>query len=293
MEGNVNATTGGNGNWVNIAITVCIAVVVAWGLLRLNKLFFKRIQVKHNGLHLLFFKRLVDVLIIIACVIITISAFVGIESIWKTILGGTAITSAVLTFAAQDIIKDVLGGLMISINKPFEIGNRIETEDGTIGIVEDMTPRHVVLRGIDTLRHVVPNSKLNTMRVINYSYQRKDRAISFTFPVGYESDMELVKRVIAKEVEESPYTKPKLHEADGTESYGPVRFLEIADSALIMGVTVYYDASNPTENVKDDINSRVMRALAENHIDVPYPHITVQKKKEGMTYEEAPIREIV
>jgi len=260
---------------MSVIIGIAVAVLVTWVLLKVNKFFFRRMQEKNNGLHLLFFKRVIDVVIVVGCGIVTISSYIGLESIWQTILGGTAITTAVLTFVAQDTIKDVLGGLMISLNKPFEVGNRIELEDGTVGIVEDMTPRHVVLVGVDTLRHVVPNSKLNTMRVINYSYHRKDRAISFKFPVGYDSDMALVKKVIAKEIEDSPFTKPKIQGEDGTEAYAPVLFMEFADSALIMSVTAYYDSSNPTERVKDDINTRVREALIANNIDIPYQHITV------------------
>ena len=275
MNQNVNVKNG----WgvVGIVAKIAIAVLITWILLKLNKIFFRRLQKKYNGLYLLFFKRLIDVVIIVSCGIITISSYIGLESIWQTILGGTAITTAVLTFAAQDTIKDVLGGLMISLNKPFEVGNRIELEDGTVGIVEDMTPRHVVLVGIDTLRHIVPNSKLNTMRVINYSYHREDRSMTFRFPVGYDSDMALVKKVIAKEIEDCPYTHPKRREEDGTEVYAPVLFLEFKDSALLMGVTAYYDSSNPTECVKDEINTRVREALIANGIEIPYTHITVHE----------------
>ena len=262
---------------MSIIIGIAVAVLVTWVLLKLNKFFFGKLQKKNNALHLLFFKRVVDVVIIISCGIVTISSYLGLESIWQTILGGTAITTAVLTFVAQDTIKDLLGGLMISLNKPFEVGNRIELEDGIVGVVEDMTPRHVVLVGIDTLRHVVPNSKMNKIRVINYSYHRVDRALTFRFPVGYDSDMALVKRIIAKEIEDSPLTKPKKQEEDGTEVYSPVRFMEFASSALIMCVTVYYDSSNPTENVKDEINTRVREALIANNIEIPYQHIMVHE----------------
>lgn len=279
MEQNVQAETGLN--IVGIIIGIAVAVLVTWVLLKLNKYFFKKIQENHNGLHLLFFKRVIDVVIVIACGIVTISSYIGLETIWQTILGGTAITTAVMTFAAQDTIKDLLGGLMISLNKPFEVGNRIEMEDGTVGIVLDMTARHVVLVGIDTVCYVVPNRLMNTMKVINYSYKREDRSMTFRFPVGYDSDMALVKRLIAKEVEESPLTKPKKQEEDGTEVYAPVLFLQYADSALIMGVTVYYDSSHASELVKDEINTRVREALIANNIEIPYMHITVEQKKES------------
>ncbi len=271
---------------LDIVIGVAVAVVITWVLLKLNKYFFKRMQQKNNGLHLLFFKRVIDVVIVVACGIVTISSYLGLETIWQTILGGTAITTAVLTFAAQDTIKDLLGGLMISLNKPFEVGNRIELEDGTVGIVEDMTARHVVLVGIDTVRHIVPNSKINTMRVINYSYHREDRAITIRFSVGYDSDMALVKQIIAKEVEDSPLTKPKKQEEDGTEAYAPVLFMEFAPSALIMSVTVYFDSSHATECVKDEINTRVREALLANNIDIPYQHIIVNDARDKTDDQE-------
>ena len=56
-----------------------------------------------------------------------------------------------LVYTCQDIIKDVVAGSMISMFNPFEIGNRIELEDGTAGVVKDITMRHVVLQLPDTV----------------------------------------------------------------------------------------------------------------------------------------------
>ena len=161
-------TLEGNQIWLYIVIwviIVAVTILAICGLLRLNRFIFKRIQKKHEGLHLLFFQRLSSAIILIGGVIFVFSLFGGVDSVWKSLLGGTAIVSAVLAFAAQDVIKDILAGLMISIHKPFEVGNRIELEDGTTGIVKDMTMRHVVIRGIDSQYHVVPNSKLNLMKL--------------------------------------------------------------------------------------------------------------------------------
>ena len=91
--------------------------------------------------------------------------------------------------------------------------------------------------------------------------------------------MALVKKIISKEIEDSPLTKPKKQEEDGTEEYTHVLFLDTTDSALIMGVTVYYDSCNPTEYVKDDINTRVRDALIANNIEIPHQYITVSEVK--------------
>ena len=252
-----------------------LIVLVAWVLTRLNKYLFKKAQNRKKGIHLAFFEKVSSAIIVIGCVIVGISMFGGVNSLWQTLLGGTAIISAVLAFAAQDVIKDILAGLMISIHKPFEIGDRVVLEDGTAGIVENITMRHVVLKGMDTLRIVIPNIKINAQQLTNFSYRHVDRAISFRFSVGYNSDVELVKRVIAKAVEQSKYSIARKPDGNGGLCYNPVYFLSFAESALIMGVTVYYAKESKTEIVTDDINTRVRKALIENGIEIPYNYINV------------------
>ena len=129
--------------YLGILLAVCL---VAWGLTRLNHRIFHKIQKKKKNLRLSFFEHVTSIFIVLAVLILTLSAVDGTNSVWQTLLGGTAIISAVLVFAAQDAIKDLLAGLMLSLNHPFELGQYIELENGTNGIVEEMTLRHVVIR---------------------------------------------------------------------------------------------------------------------------------------------------
>ncbi|MBR6089592.1 MAG: hypothetical protein IKP86_06640 [Anaerolineaceae bacterium] len=58
-------------------------------------------------------------------------------------------------------------------------------------------------------------------------------------------------------------------------AYTPVYFLELSDSALIMSVTVYYNHETRTESVRDNINTSVFTAMAENGIEIPYNYMNV------------------
>ncbi|MGI6265409.1 MAG: mechanosensitive ion channel family protein [Acutalibacteraceae bacterium] len=264
--------------WQQILIVVAVLaafVLVVWLLTRLNKRVFRHIQKRRPGLHVVFFERLNSAVIVLLCLLFGLSAFNGAQSVWQTLLGSTALISAVLAFVAQDVIKDILAGLMLSVHKPFEIGDRIVLEDGTPGIVENITMRHVVLVRIDTLRVIVPNSKLNAMAITNYSHDHTLRSVHFRFNVGYESDMDLCKQVIAKAIHDSAYSRPGRKGEGGKDVYSPVYFLEFADSALVLAVTVYYEKSVPTERVIDDINTRVRDALRESGVEIPYNYINV------------------
>ena len=60
----------------------------------------------------------------------------------------------------------------------------------------------------------------------------------------------------------------------------PLYFLSYLDSGLQMATTVYYEPTSPTEKLKDDINSRVKRALDSNGIEIPYNYITITSPPE-------------
>lgn len=257
-----------------IGVTIVAAGLIIWLLIFTNRKVFQTMTKKQHGIHLVFFERMNKVIIVVGVLILAVSALDSKASVWKTVLGGTAVVSAVIAFAAQDVIKDILAGLMISVQKPFEIGDRIELSDGTIGIVEDITNRHVVLRGLDTLRIIVPNSKINSLSLTNYSFHRSDRSVKFRFPIGYDSDVPKAKAVIEQAIRESPYSIPGRTGADENPAYGDVYFYALEDSALIM-TTVYYEKTTPTERVIDDIQSCVRKALIENGIEIPYPHVNV------------------
>ena len=256
---------------------IAIILVLMWTAVRINHLVFRQIQKKRSGLHLRFFERVITRVILVGGTILAFSMYGGFESIWKTMLGGTAIISAVLAFAAQDIIKDILAGLMISLYKPFEIGNRIELEDGTAGIVTDITMRHVVLKSIDSQFLIIPNSKLNSMSIRNFSYQSGYRSLQFDFHIAYGSSAEQAMEVIRQAIIESEYSLPGKQTENGTD-YGPVYFTAYENSSLRLTTTVWYDDKSPTEVVVSDINMRVNRALIENGIEIPFSYINIVQK---------------
>lgn len=266
---------------VIIIILLIVAVILLYILLyrlikKITRKIFRVLEKKQGRrIHLVFLEKVIQVGIVVFIAV----SFLGFDNLGGSLLGSAAVITGVIGFAAQDVIKDILSGFLISIYKPFDLGDRIELEDGTVGIVESITMRHVVLVSIDTVRVIIPNSRINAASIINYSTGDVPRSCSFRFPVSYESDVEKTKKVIYDTIKGSPYTVPGKKQADGTAEYGPVYFIDLADSALIMAVTVYYLSKVPTEKLKDDIYSRVFEALEKNGIEIPYNYMSVVLKK--------------
>ena len=257
-----------------------VLIVLTWIAIRMNKILFTQMRKKKDELKLKFFERFNVVIILTVAVILSFSVFGALGELWKTLLGGTAVITAVLAFTAQDIIKDILAGFMISIYKPFEIGNRIELENGTCGIVKDITMRHVALSLLDSTVCVIPNSKLNAMSVINYSYQSGLKAKQFAFHIAYDSDVSKAIKVIREAIISSSYTVPGVRKGYIMD-YAPVYFMEFESSSLLLKTTVYFPPDVATEVMTSDVNLRVDLALNENKIEIPYNYVNVVNREIG------------
>lgn len=259
---------------VKLILFTVAAIVLVTLVLRLERKAFRRLIEKRGNINLRFVENIARFVVIFLAVQWVVMSSSITQSFGRVLFQGTTVIAAIAGFAAQPVIADMICGLMISATKPFNIGDRIELEDGTAGIVIDITLRHVTLRKIDTVVVVIPNSKLNAMKITNMSYQTVVRSVHMRFNVGYRTDVERAMEVIARAVRESDYTIPGKPGKEGAE-YGPVYFIQYADSSLVMATTVYFEPTTPTEVVKSDINIRVKRALEENGIEIPYNYVNV------------------
>ncbi len=273
-------------NVLKLLLTVAAAIVALMLVLRLERKLAHRLLDNKRNINLRFVESIVRFVLILLAVEFVVMSSPLTETFGKVLFQGTTVLAAIAGFAAQPVIADIICGLMMSATRPFDIGDRIELEDGTAGIVKDITLRHVALQGIDTLKIIIPNSKLNGMKITNLSYGTTTRSIHFRFNVAYGTDVDLAMAVIRDAVIESPLTVPGKPGENGN-AYGPVYFIEYAASSLVMATTVYYEPTSPTEAVKSDVNCRVRRALNAHGIEIPYEYINVVVDNK----EESEVRE--
>jgi len=112
--------------------------------------------------------------------------FIVILTIWNTgivlpvtLLG--ALTVA-LTLALQDVLKNLVSGVYLLLERPFTIGDRITLAPYT-GVIEDIEIRYTALRTEDGQRVIIPNSMLFGSAVVNLSaYQSSRTAFTVTVP---------------------------------------------------------------------------------------------------------------
>ena len=257
-------------NALHIAILVIISIIafVFLGIIR-NKTSVAKILPRKYTI------QLIQLGIIFNCFLGVLSTLYPTLNPQRILLTGSALIVAIVGFAAQTAIADVICGLLISINKPFEIGDRIIIDGLDAGIVEDITLRHIVVAIYDGLKIVVPNSQLNTKTVINHSFNNKERnGVHLQYAVGYDTDVQMAMDVIRDCVAESPYTLNV--ERNGIkEDSGPVYFLKIADSSFVLETTIFVPKGTSTYVATTDVNMRIIEAFRQNNIEIPYNYINV------------------
>ena len=268
-------TTTRLGQIVELLIYAVIALVVTTVILLIYGKFVKNRLKAKNNLTIRFTQNIIRTLIILAAIIWVLVSSTATTDIGKVLFQGTAIIGAVVGLAAQPVIGDLFSGLALSFNRPFEIGDRIELDNGIRGVVIDITIRHVVIRTIDTVDVIVPNSKINASLLTNMSPNTKTRSAHLRFNVAYGTDVKKAMDTIRRVVEECEYTIPAWK---GKEEYGPVYFISYADSSLVLATTIYYRPSNATEMILSDINCRVNEAFAKEGIEIPFNYVNVVMK---------------
>lgn len=259
---------------VKLSVVTVMTVIVLVLVLRLERKLTKKWLANHKSINLRFVESVVRFILIVVAVQWVMMSSPLTRNFGKVLFQGTAIIGAIVALAAQPVMADMICGLMLSSTRPFEIGDRIELDNGIAGVVRDITMRHVVIRRIDTIEVIVPNSKLNSMTIVNTSYQSRRRSVHLSFHVAYNAPVERAMEIIRDAVMQSPYTVPGKPGPNGDE-YGPVYFMEYAESSLVMATTVYYETTSPTEVVRSDVNLRVKRALEDAGIEIPYNYVNV------------------
>lgn len=218
--------------------------------------------------------QLLNFAVIVVCATELIETADPSLDIKSTVLTGSALIVAILGFAAQSVIADIICGVLISVHKPFEIGDRIIVDDQS-GTVEDITLRHTVLRGRDNKHVIIPNSVMNSRVVTNTSYHMSDRKSSeMEFAVSYDTDVRKAIEIIRDCVAASPYTLPiKVYGLK--EDSGPVYFSKFGDSSLILKTTVWMTKDANGSLVSSDVNLRVLEAFRQHGIEIPYPYFNL------------------
>jgi potassium efflux system protein len=165
-------------------------------------------------------------------------------------------------FGLQYIAADIASGFILLFERPIRVGDRITIGDDE-GDVQSINLRTTLVTTNDRIAIIVPNSRLVSQRVINWSYGDPRARISIPVGVAYNSDVKLVTETLllaGKDVENVLSDPPP-----------KVQFLKFGDYSLDFRLLVWTRQPSRHPQIRSDINYRIERLFRERGIEIPFP----------------------
>lgn len=264
-NGNVKNITIPSGRYIRTAIVIVIGLFV-YNLTLDESLLYCRMQKKGISNKIIFpLTSIISRMIIIVICISIIAKEFGFTGF----IAGLGISGLAFALAAQDTFSNLFGGIVIVLDKPFCIGDWIQT-DNLEGIVEEITFRSSRIRTFSKALVTVPNSKLANTSIINWT-QRGMRRIHFKFTISYESSPQSIENVITT-IEEMLLKNEKVEDELVIVSFN--EFKSYGFSIFVYFYTNIIDYKG-YEKVKQEVNLNILRILNENSIKFAYPMINM------------------
>lgn len=130
--------------------------------------------------------------IILAIVTMQFLAAVGVNL--APLLASAGVAGVAIGLAAQNIVRDMLNGILILLEDQFNVGDTIKIA-GVAGVVESMTLRKTTLRDGDGTLYVIPNSQITTVANQSVDFSVATVNISVDFSANPDKVMELLKNI--------------------------------------------------------------------------------------------------
>lgn len=230
----------------------------------------KKAKKIHQNVTSLFIARLTRIICMIVILLSLLSLIPGFDRGWKAVLTGSGIAAVILGLAAQSSLANIFAGMAISsVNRPFDIGDRVKIGEIEPGFVKNITLRHVELMTYMGQTIIIPNSIAQSTVIINYT-KEDGNAYPLEITVSYDCDLNKAIAIF----EEVVNTHPK--------HYGmPCNVLvkEAGDYGIILKGTVMTKNFMDTTVVCSECLKRIIEQYRLNGIDIPYPTAEIQLRR--------------
>ncbi len=186
------------------------------------------------------------------------------------LIAGLGIGGLALALAAQDTVKNIFGGLMVYIDKPFKVKDRINI-NGFDGFVEEVGIRSTRIRTLEGRVITLPNAQFSDNPVENISAEPA-RKVVVNLGLTYETSPEKMERALQL-----------LNEiADANQNIEEERLMSFnswGDFSMGILFIYYIKPSSDILVTQTEINMAILRKFNAEGLDFAYPTQMVYKKE--------------
>ena len=260
-------------------VILVVGIIVIKIVLRLVKKLFSRTKIEKMAQQ--FVVTILKFVLYLALILVLLSQ-IGVEI--SGILTACSAVILAVGMALQNSISNVANGIIIISNKMFKKGDYIIT-GGVEGQVTDINFLFTTLITTDNKKITLPNSNILNGEVTNLGAY-PTRRVDFMFSVAYETDVELVKKIVTD-----------VMKSDGRVLLDPAPFCRLkvlGASSIDFAANCWCDNSDYWD-VYYYVIENVYNEFKRNNVSIPYNQLEIRERKDNvvMPVIEAPLQERV
>ena len=193
------------------------------------------------------------------------------------IIAGLGLFGVAVALGAQDLFKNLISGILVLVERRFQVGDWIFVEGVIEGTVENIGFRSTVVRRFDKSLATIPNFQFAENAVINNS-QTTNRRINWMIGLEYKTTSEQLKN-IKDQIEN--YIKNSKDFSKSADTMLSVKIDQFAASSIDIRLICFTETTNFKEwlNVKDSLAVEIKDIVEKNKASFAFPSTSIYVEK--------------
>jgi small-conductance mechanosensitive channel len=195
-------------------------------------------------------------------------------------IAGAGIMGVAVGFAAKDTLSNLIAGILLIIDRPFEIGDRIEVWSAPAGSaswgdVIDIGLRATRIKTTDNIVVIIPNNEIMTRDIVNYTTNNSSIRVRINIGIAYDADVAKAKALIIQAANSADWIL--------VEPAPKVVVRNFGESSVDLQARVWIKEARKRMDTIDHITDMVKVLFDENGIEIPFPKrdITIVHRHAG------------
>jgi small-conductance mechanosensitive channel len=195
-------------------------------------------------------------------------------------IAGAGVMGVAIGFAAKDTLSNLIAGILLIIDRPFEVGDRIEVWSAPAGSaswgdVIDIGLRATRIKTTDNIVIIIPNNEIMTRDIVNYTTIYASIRVRINIGVAYDADIALAKQLIIQAAQSADWI---------LETPAPkVVVRNFGESSVDLQARVWIKDARRRMDTIDFITDTVKTLFDDHGIEIPFPKrdITIHERDDG------------
>ena len=183
-------------------------------------------------------------------------------------IAGAGIAGLAIGFAAKDTLSNLISGILLIIDRPFEVNDRIEVwsapaGSATWGDVIDIGLRATKIKTTDNIVIIIPNNEIMRRDIINYTIISEKIRVRINIGIAYDADLQKTKNVILQVAQTT----------EGVADDPPPKVVvrNFGESSVDLQLRVWIHDARKRMDTISYITDKVKEAFDREGIEIPYP----------------------